>query len=86
MNTKVLLSTPSSRLQNLSLRGRRQFGAKDTIPEATGDAETVLVVGEVVLEVVFFEFAPVSREAVWEEKSVIRSLRVKGFLVLEREY
>ena len=51
------------RLDDLGLRWRRQLGAEDTVPEAAGDAEAVLVVGEVVLQVVLLEFAPVGWEA-----------------------
>lgn len=54
----------SGRLHNLGLRRRRQLGAKDTVPETAGHAEAVLVVGEVVLQVVLLEFAPVGWEAV----------------------
>ena len=54
------------RLDHLGLRWRRQLGAEDAVPEAAGDAEAVLVVGEVVLQVVLLEFAPVGWEAVRE--------------------
>jgi hypothetical protein len=51
------------RLDNLCLRRRWQLGAEDAVPETAGDAEAVFVVGEMVLEVVFLEFAPVGWEA-----------------------
>ena len=57
-------SKRSGRLKNLGLGRRRQLGAEDAVPEAAGDAEAVLVVGEVVLQVVLLEFAPVGWEAV----------------------
>ena len=53
----------SGRLDHFGLRWRRQLGTEDTVPEAAGDAEAVLVVGEVVLQVVLLEFAPVGWEA-----------------------
>lgn len=43
-------------LRRLGIWSKHQFRSKDSIPEATGDAEAVLVVGKVVLEVVFLEF------------------------------
>ena len=52
------------RLKNLGLGWGRQLGAEDAVPEATGDAESVLVIGEVVLEVVLLECVPVGGEAV----------------------
>jgi hypothetical protein len=52
------------RLKNLGLGWRRQLGAEDAVPEAAGDAEAVLVVGEVVLKVVFLECVPVCGETV----------------------
>ena len=55
------------RLDHLRLRWRRQLGAEDAVPEAAGDAETVLVVGEVVLQVILLEFAPVG----WETGRVV---------------
>jgi hypothetical protein len=54
----------SGRLKNLGLGRRRQLGAEDAVPEAAGDAEAVLVVGEVVLEVVLLECVPVGWETV----------------------
>ena len=39
-----------------------QLRAKDAVPEATGHAEPILVVGEVVLQVVFLELAVVRGE------------------------
>jgi hypothetical protein len=36
-----------------------KFGAKDNIPKAASDSETILVVHEVVLEVVFLQLSPV---------------------------
>ena len=51
------------RFENLGLGWRRQLGAEDAVPEAAGDAEAVFVVGEVVLQVVLLEFAPVGWEA-----------------------
>jgi hypothetical protein len=54
----------SGRLKNLGLGWRRQLGAEDAVPEAAGDAEAVLVVGEVVLEVVLLECVPVGWETV----------------------
>lgn len=53
-----------TRLKHLGLRGRREFSAENAVPEAGSDAKAVLVVGEVVLEVVFLQFAPVGWEAV----------------------
>ena len=52
------------RLKNLGLGWGRQLGAEDAVPEAAGDAEAVLVIGEVVLEVVLLECVPVGGEAV----------------------
>ena len=52
------------RFENLGLGWRRQLGAEDAVPEAAGDAEAVLVVCEVVLEVVLLECVPVSGKAV----------------------
>lgn len=37
----------------------RQLGVEDTVPEAAGDTETVLVVCKVVLQVVLLEVAVV---------------------------
>ena len=52
-----------SRLFDLEHLGRRELGAEDAVPEAAGDAEAVLVVGKVVLQVVFLELAVVRGEA-----------------------
>ena len=52
------------RFENLGLGWRRQLGAEDAVPEAAGDAEAVLVIGEVVLEVVLLECVPVGGETV----------------------
>lgn len=45
--------------------GRRslQLSAEDTVPESTGDAESIFEVGVVVLQVIFLEFLIVQREA-----------------------
>lgn len=43
---------------------RRQLCAKHSIPEAAGDAEAILVVHEVVLEVVLLQFLVEGRQPV----------------------
>lgn len=58
-----------TRLEDLGLRGRREFSTENAVPEAGSDAEAVLVIGEVVLEVVFLQFAPVGWEAVKRQVS-----------------
>lgn len=59
-------------LQNFRHRRRRQLRAKDSVPEATCDAESVFVVHEMVLEVVFLQVAVVRRET--RERSVMCSV------------
>lgn len=49
-------------LRALWSRGH-QLGAENSVPEATCHAESVLEIGEVVLEVVLFEFLVVCGEA-----------------------
>lgn len=60
-------STPSQRLQNLGLRRRWKLRAKYPIPEATRDAEAVLIIHEVVLKMVLLEFL-VER---WQPKTLL---------------
>lgn len=40
-----------------------QFSAEDTVPESTGDAESIFEVGVVVLQVILLKFLIVQREA-----------------------
>ena len=47
-------SNPSSRL--CSSPRRPQLGAKHPVPEATGDAESILIVGKMVLQMILFQF------------------------------
>ena len=49
-----------SRLNDLG-GSHLKLGAKDAVPEAAGDTETVLVVGEVVRKVVLLELLVVGR-------------------------
>lgn len=39
-----------------------EFGAEDAVPETARHTEAVLIVGEVVLEMVFFQFSPIRGE------------------------
>lgn len=41
--------------------GHSKLSTKNTIPEATRDSEPVLVIGEMVLKMILFEFAIVRR-------------------------
>jgi len=41
---------------------RSELGSEDSIPESAGHSKAVLVVHEMVLEVVFFQFSPVRRQ------------------------
>ena len=56
---QTMPSTPSQRLDDLRWRDL-QLSAKYTIPESACDAEAVLVVGKVVLEMVFLELLVVA--------------------------
>jgi hypothetical protein len=42
----------------------RELGAKDTIPESTCDTKSILVIGEVMLEMIPFELAVMQRKTV----------------------
>lgn len=52
------------RLDNLRRRRSLEFSAKHSVPETAGDTESIVKVGEMVLEVVFLERLVVGREAV----------------------
>lgn len=65
-NLEERAKAESSCLQDLWHWWRRQFSAKDLVPESAGHAKAVLVVHEVVLQVVLLEVAVVGRKAVME--------------------
>jgi hypothetical protein len=58
----VLLS--SSGLDDLSSGAHLKLSAEDTVPEAVRNAETLLIVGKVVLEVVLLELLVIGREPI----------------------
>lgn len=62
-NTLLVLHNPSARLHDL-WRRHLQLGSKHPIPEATRDAEPILVIGKVVLEMVLLELPIPRRETV----------------------
>lgn len=60
------LSTPSLRLLGLDNLGRcwsLKLCAEDSVPEAAGDTETIVEIGEVVLKVILLERLVVRWEA-----------------------
>lgn len=54
---------PSRRLEHLWLRRWWQLCTEDSVPEATRDAETVLIIHEMVLEMVFLQFLVEGRQS-----------------------
>lgn len=59
-NKSLFVRRHLSRLDDLG-GSHLKLGAEDAVPEAAGDTETVLVVGEVVRKVVLLELLVVGR-------------------------